>query len=159
MWFAVEAHGAVICASAPALKIFFKQYLNVTSFSGSFKKSYPIDSTSNASNSTGTRLDKFRKPKTRKMGLHDIVIDSQTDTFATRTFNTETLDTKDTFPSLKRTADTGIKPFTIFSSEERLSGAYDQDIYMETLDRRIPDEERASQDNQRTFFVETDESD
>jgi hypothetical protein len=28
-WTAVEVHGAIICASAPALKVFFKRYLSV----------------------------------------------------------------------------------------------------------------------------------
>jgi hypothetical protein len=38
-WTAVEAHLAIICASAPALKVFFKQYLSVSSITGSWKES------------------------------------------------------------------------------------------------------------------------
>jgi hypothetical protein len=39
-WTAVEAHVAIICASAPALKVFFKQYLNVTALSSSLQNSW-----------------------------------------------------------------------------------------------------------------------
>jgi hypothetical protein len=39
-WTAVEAHLAIICASAPALKVFFKQYLNVTALSNSLQNSW-----------------------------------------------------------------------------------------------------------------------
>jgi len=34
-WTSVEAHMAVMCASAPALKVFFKQYLQVSRFGSS----------------------------------------------------------------------------------------------------------------------------
>ncbi|TID24545.1 hypothetical protein E6O75_ATG02910 [Venturia nashicola] len=37
VWTAVEAHLAIVCASAPALKVFFKQYLNVSSITGSWR--------------------------------------------------------------------------------------------------------------------------
>jgi hypothetical protein len=39
-WTAVEAHVAIMCASAPALKVFFKQYLNVTALSSSLQNSW-----------------------------------------------------------------------------------------------------------------------
>lgn len=38
-WTAVEAHLAIICASAPALKVFFKQYFSLSSITGSWKDS------------------------------------------------------------------------------------------------------------------------
>ncbi|QDS73569.1 hypothetical protein FKW77_001161 [Venturia effusa] len=38
-WTAVEAHLAIVCASAPALKVFFRQYLSVSSMTGSWKDS------------------------------------------------------------------------------------------------------------------------
>lgn len=38
-WTTVEAHLAIVCASAPALKVFFKQYLSVSSITGSWKDS------------------------------------------------------------------------------------------------------------------------
>lgn len=37
VWTAVEAHLAIICASAPALKVFFKKYLQVSSFGSGFR--------------------------------------------------------------------------------------------------------------------------
>jgi hypothetical protein len=37
LWTGVEAHVAIICASAPALKVFFKEYFNVNSLSGSLQ--------------------------------------------------------------------------------------------------------------------------
>ncbi|KAF1816740.1 hypothetical protein P152DRAFT_135994 [Eremomyces bilateralis CBS 781.70] len=37
VWTAVETHLAVICASAPALKVFFKRYLKVSSFGSDLK--------------------------------------------------------------------------------------------------------------------------
>jgi hypothetical protein len=40
IWTVVEAHLAIICASAPALKIFLVRYLNVSSFTGSMPQSW-----------------------------------------------------------------------------------------------------------------------
>src|ERR1700753_3757074 len=137
IWFALEAHLAVICASAPALKIFFKQTLKVGSCAGSFsfRKTH---STEPISNSVGsTTMDRFKKTRTQKMGLNDITIDTEDETFELSA--TETRE----------------KPFTIFSSEERLSDSYDN-IFEHADMNRMTDEEAGQERNHGTFFVETD---
>jgi hypothetical protein len=139
IWFAVESHLAIICASAPALKIFFKHALASSTFVNSFrsKDTDPNSNNSGQSKDTGTTVGKFQKTRPRKMGLHDLTIDSQDSTILTQ-----------------RPMDTRDKAFTMFSSEEQLSEAYD-DIIMEPMDRRVADEEIGRR-FQGTFFADTD---
>jgi hypothetical protein len=137
IWFALEAHLAVICASAPALKIFFKQTLKVGSFASSFsfRKTHSTEPISNSAGST--TMGRFSKTRTQKMGLNDITIDTEDETFELSAIETRE------------------KPFTIFSSEERLSDAYDN-TFEHTDMNRMTDEEAGRKRNHGTFFVETD---
>jgi hypothetical protein len=144
IWFAVETHLAVICASAPALKIFFKHTLQVSSFTSSFSfrhKSYSNNPISKNTNSVGSASDKIKKMPTRKLALNDMTVDT----------DDETLELPRMGPREK--------PFTIFSSEERLSGVYDRDITHALNRRRVTDEEAGGNQNHFTFFAETDDSD
>lgn len=71
------------------------------------------------------------------MGLNDITIDTEDETFELSAIETRE------------------KPFTIFSSEERLSDAYDN-TFEHTDMNRMTDEEAGRKRNHGTFFVETD---
>ena len=136
IWFALEAHLAVICASAPALKLFFKQTLKVSSFGNSGNKAYSSEPTSNSAGSN--TMDKFKKTKPRKLGLNDITMDTDDGTFELST------------------AAIREKPFTIFKSEERLSGGYD-DTFANITDTHKPaDLEAGRIPHHGTFFADTD---
>jgi hypothetical protein len=144
IWFAIEAHLAVICASAPALKIFFKHTLNVSSLVNTLRrKTYATPSNTLDSRETGsTALNRYKEK--RNMQLNHITVDTEIST---------SYGGKD-------------KPFTIFSSQERLSEGYQESHHtvpqayeMRDLDaRRQPDEEQAQSSSARgkTFYYEGD---
>jgi hypothetical protein len=145
IWFAIESHLAVICASAPALKIFFKHTLKVSSLINTFKrKAYATNGNTLDSRDTGsTALDRYKEK--RNMQLNNITVDTEIST---------SYGGKD-------------KPFTIFSSQERLSEGYHESHYpearayeMRDMERRLPDEENgvAAEVSARgkTFFHDGD---
>jgi hypothetical protein len=148
IWFAIESHLAVICASAPALKIFFKHTLKVSSLLNTFRrKTYASNSntldTNNSKTSKSSAMDRYKQK--RNMQLNTITVDTEIST---------SYGGKD-------------KPFTIFSSQERLSEGYQESAHelearqfeMRDLDpRRLPDEERDARDASRgqTFFHDGD---
>lgn len=94
-WTAVEAHLAIICASAPALKVFFKQYLSVSSITGSWKgsirhrsyqlKSYKEKTDQYGTSSTASKILKTSDNTTTKTDverghiavMHEVNIDSE----------------------------------------------------------------------------------
>jgi len=144
IWFAIESHLAVICASAPALKIFFKQVLNVSSFASSFR-SKTLGTAGDTLNSKGTgstTLDRYREKHGNR--LNHITVDTEIST---------TYGGKD-------------KPFTIFSSQERLSGSFQDSQYMENGYEmrdieagRLPNEDRGAigiAHGGETFFHDAD---
>jgi hypothetical protein len=82
VWFAIEAHVAVMCASAPALKIFFKHALQVASFTGSGRRSTHNQNGNGNGNSAPTGShpsEKSRDKSFGKMGVWDVTVDSEYD--------------------------------------------------------------------------------
>jgi hypothetical protein len=144
IWFAIESHLAVICASAPALKIFFKHTLKVSSLLNTLRrKTYgTAGNTLDSKETESSALNKYKEK--RNMQLNTITVDTEIST---------SYGGKD-------------KPFTIFSSQERLSEGYDEShchempaYEMRDMDaRRQPDEERGAQGEPRgkTFFHDVD---
>jgi hypothetical protein len=74
MWLAIEAHVAVICASAPALKIFFKHTLNSSTFRG---QSAYTRKRLNDSDNSGPSLEKGYMRPVRKMDQWDVSMDDE----------------------------------------------------------------------------------
>jgi hypothetical protein len=144
IWFALESHLAVICASAPALKIFFKHTLKVSSIINTLRnKAYgTAGNTLDSKETKSSALDRYKEK--RNMQLNSITVDTEIST---------SYGGKD-------------KPFTIFSSQERLSEGYQESQYAETqayemrgMDaRRLPDEERGTGGASRgkTFYNDGD---
>jgi len=70
-WTGVEAHIAIICSSAPALKVFFNQYLDVTKVTGVLKYSL-----SRSWHSSGRQDDGTGRSQDTKTGLSAMTTDS-----------------------------------------------------------------------------------
>jgi hypothetical protein len=72
MWLAIEAEIAIVCASAPSLRVFFKKLLDeITtkrSASSSGEDNFP---------STGSYPKPERKSSTQKLGMWDVSLDSE----------------------------------------------------------------------------------
>jgi hypothetical protein len=141
IWFAIEAHLAVICASAPALKIFFKHTLKVSSLVNTLRRK-TFATGSNTQESGSSAMDRYKEK--RNMQLNSITVDTEIST---------SYGGKD-------------KPFTIFSSQERLSEGRQESHCAEAPQyemrdraaRQLPDEERGTRGEPRgkTFFHDED---
>jgi hypothetical protein len=141
IFYAIECHLAVICASGPALKIFFKHTLKISSLASSFRrKAYDSNGNTLDSRDTGNSASKRYRDK-RNMQLNTITVDTEI---------SASYGGKD-------------KPVTIFSSQERLSERYQESPYAEAPAyemeaRRLADEENGTQGapRVRTFFNDGD---
>jgi hypothetical protein len=76
LWLGVEAELAVICASAPALKIYFKDSLGGSSATYTLRPSY-VRKPSDDTDALGESLEKGIVTKTGKQGLWDVSVDDE----------------------------------------------------------------------------------
>jgi hypothetical protein len=72
MWLAIEAEIAIVCASAPSLRIFFSKILD-----GLSTKRSATNSDSDRSPSSGSLRKPERKASTQKLGLWDVSLDTE----------------------------------------------------------------------------------
>jgi hypothetical protein len=84
IWFAVESHMAVICASIPALNVYFKKLLSMATVTGSRLKSgrngYERSSDAHGPSRSDKEDSKISKGGTYgELELYDLTVDSERD--------------------------------------------------------------------------------
>ena len=82
MWLAIEAQLSVMCASAPALKIYFKNNLGETStYNSRWRLPFNKKTSTEDSVEAGRSLEKGTMTANRKKGLWDVTIDEENEEF------------------------------------------------------------------------------